>query len=69
MKIEIVIGPNGQTSVETKGFTGPACREASRFLEQALGPAKSETLKPEFHQVELSSPAVQQQTYEGNGGS
>ena len=35
--IEITIQPNGETKVETKGFAGPECKEASRFLEEALG--------------------------------
>ncbi len=49
--IEIVISPNGQTQIETKGFTGSECRDASKFIEQALGKQASEQLKPEFHQT------------------
>ena len=49
-QIEILIAPNGQTSVETKGFAGPECRNASRFLEQALGKTTHERLTAEFHQ-------------------
>ena len=37
--IEITVSPRGETKVETRGFTGGACREASRFIEQALGAA------------------------------
>ena len=37
--IEITVGPKGETKVETRGFTGGECREASRFVEQALGHA------------------------------
>jgi hypothetical protein len=48
--IEILIAPNGQSRVETKGFVGNECSEASRFVEQALGQSTDETLKPEFHQ-------------------
>lgn len=50
--IEILISPTGQTTVQTKGFTGSACQEASRFLEQALGSRTSEVRTAEFHQVE-----------------
>ena len=50
--IEITVNPQGQTKVETKGFTGSECREASRFVEQALGARASETLTPEFHQAQ-----------------
>ena len=48
--IEIIITADGQTRIETKGFTGSDCRTASRFLEQALGQPASEQLKPEFYQ-------------------
>ena len=47
--IEITVSVKGETQVETKGFTGSECREASKFLESALGKAAGETLKPEFH--------------------
>jgi Protein of unknown function (DUF2997) len=49
--IELIVSPNGETRVETKGFTGNFCRAASNFLEQALGTPHSETLKAEFHQT------------------
>lgn len=48
--IEIVVAPNGDTRVETKGFTGSECRDASRFVEQALGTRTDERLTSEFHQ-------------------
>ena len=48
--IEITVNPKGETRVETKGFTGGECREASRFVEQALGSRASESLTPEFYQ-------------------
>ena len=47
--IEITVSPKGETQVETNGFTDSGCREASKFLESALGKATGETLKPEFH--------------------
>jgi hypothetical protein len=50
--IEIIVAPDGKTTVQTKGFTGPECREASRFVEQALGARNSETLTAEFHQAQ-----------------
>ena len=48
--IEITVSPQGQTKVETKGFSGSECREASKFIEQALGRSTGETLTAEFHQ-------------------
>jgi hypothetical protein len=50
MKIEITVTPNGQTRVETKGFAGAECRDASRFIEKALGQKTSEQLTAEFYQ-------------------
>ena len=48
--IEITVDPQGQAKVETKGFSGSECREASRFLELALGRSTGEKLTAEFHQ-------------------
>ena len=48
--IEILVSPQGQTSVQTKGFAGASCREASKFIEQALGKGSAETLTGEFYQ-------------------
>lgn len=59
--IEIIIAPNGQARVETKGFVGNDCREASQFIERALGQQTDERLKPEFYQTS----GVNQQVKEG----
>ena len=48
--IEIIVGPKGETKVETKGFTGSECRDASRFVEVALGQRTAEQLTGEFYQ-------------------
>jgi hypothetical protein len=48
--IEVVINPQGQPTITTRGFSGGACRDASKYLEQALGARASETLTAEFHQ-------------------
>ena len=52
--IRVIVGPKGETRVETKGFSGGECREASRFLEQALGQPVGEQLTPEFYQTEAT---------------
>ena len=51
--IEIIISPSGESRVETKGFAGSTCRDASRFLESALGKATSESLTAEFHDTHV----------------
>jgi len=56
--IEIVVTPDGATRVETIGFAGAECREASRFVESALGNRTSERLTSEFH----ASPTIGEQT-------
>ena len=58
MKIEIIVTPDGKTTVQTKGVQGSSCREGSRFLEQALGSRRHEQLTAECHQQE---PAQQNQ--------
>ena len=50
--IEIVINPKGESTVQTKGFAGASCRDASRFIEQALGQSTGEQLTAEFHQTQ-----------------
>jgi hypothetical protein len=49
--IEIIVSPTGQTRLETKGFSGTSCRDASRAFEAALGISQGEQLTAEFHQV------------------
>jgi hypothetical protein len=58
--IEIIVSPDGKARVETKGFTGGECRDASRFVEQALGQRTDERLTAEFHQSESVRQANQQ---------
>jgi hypothetical protein len=47
--IDVLISPTGETKIETKGFAGPACQEATKALEAALGVKQSETLTAEYH--------------------
>jgi len=47
--IEIIVTPDGKSSVQSVGFTGSSCRDASRFLEEALGQRTGEILTAEFH--------------------
>ena len=55
--IEILVTPTGESTVQTQGFTGASCRDASQFIEQALGQRTGEKLTAEFHQTQ----SVQQQ--------
>jgi len=58
--IEIIVSPAGESRVETKGFAGAGCREASLFIESALGKRVGEEVTPEFHQ-QTANQRVQQQ--------
>jgi hypothetical protein len=48
--IEVIVSPQGEVNVQTKGFAGSSCREASQFIEQSLGQRMDEQLSAEFHQ-------------------
>jgi hypothetical protein len=54
--IEIIVSPTGETQLQTKGFTGAECKEASKFVEQTLGAVAGEQMTSEFHR----SPVVMQ---------
>jgi len=58
--IEVIVQRDGEVAVQTHGFVGPGCREASRFIEQALGRPLTEQLTSAFHQ----SVTVDQSTHE-----
>jgi hypothetical protein len=60
--IEITVDKDGRVTVETKGFAGTSCREASRFVEEALGSRTSERLTAEFHQAEDGRQILPQST-------
>ena len=47
--IEITVSTNGEAKVETKGFSGSDCQNATRSLELALGARQAELLKGEFY--------------------
>jgi hypothetical protein len=44
----ITFAPDGQAKVETTGFTGQSCQDASKFIETALGQKTAEQFKPEY---------------------
>ena len=49
--IEILVSPQGDTTVQTRGFTGAECQQASRFLEKTLGESQGEQLTAEFYRA------------------
>lgn len=48
--IEVTVSPTGETTVQTKGYAGSDCLQASKFLEQVLGITTNERLTSEFYE-------------------
>jgi hypothetical protein len=55
--IEVIVSPTGETKIETKGYDGSRCQEASIFLEQSLGLVTADKKSSELY---ASAPARQQ---------
>ncbi|MBM4090991.1 MAG: DUF2997 domain-containing protein [Planctomycetes bacterium] len=51
-QIEVIVMPDGQCRVETKGFAGAICEAASRFLERVLGKCTGRTRTSEFYHTD-----------------
>ncbi|QEG24797.1 DUF2997 domain-containing protein [Mariniblastus fucicola] len=58
-RIEITIDTKGNSQVETKGFTGSECVEASKFVEQALGKQTGMRTTAEFFTTSVKQATVQ----------
>ncbi|MBL8796909.1 MAG: DUF2997 domain-containing protein [Planctomycetia bacterium] len=50
--IEVLISPTGETTVQTRGYTGADCLQASKWLERSLGIATADQKTAEFFQTE-----------------
>ena len=48
--IEVVVSPTGEATIQTKGYQGSDCLQASKFLEQSLGVASNNRHTAEFYQ-------------------
>jgi hypothetical protein len=60
--IEIVVNPRGEATVQTRGFIGGECREASKFVLEALGQKTAETFTAEYYQVQQAGQHLEQST-------
>jgi len=58
--IEVIVSPKGETKIETKGFVGGECRQASRFMEEALGLRASEKLTAEFYSQQSAGQSIKE---------
>jgi hypothetical protein len=52
--IEVTVSPTGELSVQTRGYAGSACRQASRFLEHALGQVTKDRPTAEMYQTDAT---------------
>jgi len=59
--IEVTVSPKGETTVQTKGFAGSDCLQASKFLEQALGVSTADHKTSEYYQSAANEQHIQQQ--------
>lgn len=57
--IEVTISPTGETTVQTRGFAGSDCLEASKFLEGALGLVAAEHKTSEFYSATATQQHIQ----------
>ncbi len=48
--IEVLVTPKGETTLQTKGYTGSDCQQASKFLENALGLVTADRKTTEFYE-------------------
>ncbi|WP_425619161.1 DUF2997 domain-containing protein [Anatilimnocola sp. NA78] len=58
--IEVIVSPQGESTIQTRGFQLQTCRAASQFLEEALGQRRAEQLTAEFYQPQLAAQPLQQ---------
>ena len=58
-RVEIIVDPKGDSKVETKGFSGSECVEASKFIEQALGKETASRTTAEFFATSANQSTVQ----------
>ncbi len=58
--IEVIVSPQGETTIQTKGYAGTDCLQASKFLEQALGVVTSDRKTAEIYKSEQTRLTTQQ---------
>lgn len=58
--IEVTVSPKGEIIIQTKGYAGADCLQASKFLEQALGVVAKDHKTGEFYQTTQIDQHVQQ---------
>jgi hypothetical protein len=60
--IEITVDRDGHVTVQTKGFEGSDCRQASKFVEEALGVSLSDRPTTEAFQTHSETSKIDQRS-------
>jgi hypothetical protein len=58
--IEVTVSPKGEATVQTKGYSGGDCLQASKFLEDALGVSSADRKTAEYYQSIPSEQHIEQ---------
>jgi hypothetical protein len=58
--IEVIVDRAGEARLQTQGYAGSSCRDASKLLEQALGAVRSDTPTSEMYQAHAQPQQLRQ---------
>ena len=58
--IEVIVSPKGETTVQTKGYSGNECLQAGKWLVQALGIVIEDRKTAEFFETVPTEQHLQQ---------
>lgn len=58
--IEVTVSPTGETTIQTKGYIGGECQQASEWLEQALGIVSTDRKTAEFYETTSQQQEIRQ---------
>ena len=58
--IEVTVSPRGEVTVQTKGFAGSDCLQATKDLEAALGVVTADRKTTDFYAVAAEQQHVRQ---------
>jgi hypothetical protein len=53
--IDVIIDTDGNIAVQTSGFSGPECKQATADLERALGTVTDDRVTSEYHRRPLTT--------------
>jgi hypothetical protein len=57
--IEMVVSPTGETTVQTKGYQGGDCLQASQWLEKALGITTTDQKTGEYYTTQPTQQEIE----------